>query len=254
MALIKCPECGKEVSDKAPSCTQCGFPIAEKPETSLSRKVEGIIGHQAYWRKSKAGQIGVWMCIVGLALAIFGLTVPWWTITFHNNITQEGTLNATDNLHYGIGGSSGGVSGSIVDNGYQFEPKVRSVFNIVKLAVFFVLLFGLVSLISHLMAGSTIKQSMLPGLLGILAFLTSLAPPLYTAFFLPDSVNHTQFLGYFFFSEISGFIGYFSGFLNTGLSSITWGPNFGWLVEIIASIAFLIAGLAMWRSTRLHQR
>ena len=28
MALIKCPECGKEISDKAPSCIHCGFPLA----------------------------------------------------------------------------------------------------------------------------------------------------------------------------------------------------------------------------------
>ena len=27
MALIKCPECGNEVSDKALSCPKCGFPI-----------------------------------------------------------------------------------------------------------------------------------------------------------------------------------------------------------------------------------
>ena len=30
MALIKCPECGKEISDKASSCPNCGFPIAQK--------------------------------------------------------------------------------------------------------------------------------------------------------------------------------------------------------------------------------
>ena len=29
MALIKCPECGKEVSDKAQNCIHCGFPINE---------------------------------------------------------------------------------------------------------------------------------------------------------------------------------------------------------------------------------
>jgi RNA polymerase subunit RPABC4/transcription elongation factor Spt4 len=28
MALIKCAECGKEVSDKAPNCPNCGAPIA----------------------------------------------------------------------------------------------------------------------------------------------------------------------------------------------------------------------------------
>ncbi len=27
MALIKCPECGKEISDKATACIQCGCPI-----------------------------------------------------------------------------------------------------------------------------------------------------------------------------------------------------------------------------------
>lgn len=28
MALIKCPECGREVSDRAQACPQCGCPIA----------------------------------------------------------------------------------------------------------------------------------------------------------------------------------------------------------------------------------
>ena len=27
MALIKCPECGKEISDRAPLCVNCGCPI-----------------------------------------------------------------------------------------------------------------------------------------------------------------------------------------------------------------------------------
>ena len=27
MALIKCPECGKEISDKAPACIHCGYPL-----------------------------------------------------------------------------------------------------------------------------------------------------------------------------------------------------------------------------------
>ena len=27
MALIKCPECGKEISDKAGACPHCGCPI-----------------------------------------------------------------------------------------------------------------------------------------------------------------------------------------------------------------------------------
>lgn len=31
MALINCPECGKEISDKAASCPNCGLPIEKMP-------------------------------------------------------------------------------------------------------------------------------------------------------------------------------------------------------------------------------
>ncbi len=29
MALIKCPECGKDISDKAIQCIHCGYPLSE---------------------------------------------------------------------------------------------------------------------------------------------------------------------------------------------------------------------------------
>lgn len=35
MALIKCPECSRQVSDKAPACPQCGYPVAQ----ALSRAI-----------------------------------------------------------------------------------------------------------------------------------------------------------------------------------------------------------------------
>lgn len=47
MALIKCPECGKEVSNSAKLCPNCGFPIAQrsttpepqyKPQTTATKK------------------------------------------------------------------------------------------------------------------------------------------------------------------------------------------------------------------------
>ena len=31
MALIKCPECGKEISDKSEKCIHCGFPLRNEP-------------------------------------------------------------------------------------------------------------------------------------------------------------------------------------------------------------------------------
>ena len=29
MALIECPECGKEISEKSKTCINCGYPISE---------------------------------------------------------------------------------------------------------------------------------------------------------------------------------------------------------------------------------
>lgn len=42
MALIKCPECGKEISDKARECINCGYPIKEYAvdQEDSSNKVE----------------------------------------------------------------------------------------------------------------------------------------------------------------------------------------------------------------------
>ena len=37
MSLIICPECGKEVSDKATACVHCGYPIKEHIEASCSQ-------------------------------------------------------------------------------------------------------------------------------------------------------------------------------------------------------------------------
>lgn len=40
MSLIKCPECDKEISDKAKSCPHCGFPI--NIEENYICKINGI--------------------------------------------------------------------------------------------------------------------------------------------------------------------------------------------------------------------
>ena len=37
MALIKCPECEREISDKASSCPNCGCPLSEMSTTGIVR-------------------------------------------------------------------------------------------------------------------------------------------------------------------------------------------------------------------------
>ena len=38
MALIKCPECELQVSDRALSCPHCGYPLQEVPMVTVSSK------------------------------------------------------------------------------------------------------------------------------------------------------------------------------------------------------------------------
>lgn len=35
MALIKCPECGKEISDKSKQCIHCGYPLKDMKESDF---------------------------------------------------------------------------------------------------------------------------------------------------------------------------------------------------------------------------
>ena len=49
MALIKCPECGKEVSDKASSCINCGFPL----DTNLNKQFNGVYRVSLFGKKTE---------------------------------------------------------------------------------------------------------------------------------------------------------------------------------------------------------
>lgn len=40
MALIKCPECGREISDKAPQCPHCGCPIASSRPNTVEATIQ----------------------------------------------------------------------------------------------------------------------------------------------------------------------------------------------------------------------
>ena len=38
MSLIKCPECNKEISDKAEMCIHCGYPLQQYNPSSINWK------------------------------------------------------------------------------------------------------------------------------------------------------------------------------------------------------------------------
>lgn len=67
MALIKCPECAVEVSDKAPACPKCAFPIKATTieQTGKSYKAGVLVGSLTFI-------VGI-CCIIGGDDSGFGL-------------------------------------------------------------------------------------------------------------------------------------------------------------------------------------
>ena len=53
MALIKCPDCGGQVSDKAPACIHCGYPItSENSNYQYSCLIDGEVIDLTYLEKA----------------------------------------------------------------------------------------------------------------------------------------------------------------------------------------------------------
>ena len=103
MALTKCPDCGKEISDQAPACPNCGRPQATQPHqtgATSSFKHKEVVTIQATGKQYKAMEVvgvigmltGTVSCVIskspggftafflfaGLALYIAGRFGAWW--------------------------------------------------------------------------------------------------------------------------------------------------------------------------------
>ena len=74
MALIKCPDCGKEVSDKAEVCINCGRPLKETKNPSVEKSIlnkDAIIAQRlnAHFSGPIFGLIVVGLTSLGLLIA-----------------------------------------------------------------------------------------------------------------------------------------------------------------------------------------
>jgi uncharacterized OB-fold protein len=68
MPLINCPECEKEISDKAPTCPGCGSPIAQDREAAGSG-VQTLTTTQGTSKRLKLQSLFA-MIILGIGLTI----------------------------------------------------------------------------------------------------------------------------------------------------------------------------------------
>ena len=82
MAIINCPECGKEISDKAETCIYCGYPLKEPmKEEALKKEVSGkelfkeVLGNFGRKIGKKGLLIILAAAIVIAAVAVSGKTL-----------------------------------------------------------------------------------------------------------------------------------------------------------------------------------
>lgn len=75
MALIKCPECGKEISSEANACLNCGFPI--KKENEIQPKEELAKTDETQIVQPEFGNlrliIGILSCVSCLIVFMYSL-------------------------------------------------------------------------------------------------------------------------------------------------------------------------------------
>jgi uncharacterized membrane protein YvbJ len=70
MALINCPECGKEISDTAKHCPNCGFKIQPSLKESVKKSISGIDVQKKKKIKIIAIIIAITLVVIGAAIGI----------------------------------------------------------------------------------------------------------------------------------------------------------------------------------------
>lgn len=90
MSLIQCPECKKQISDKAQSCPTCGYSAVATTVEQTSKRWKGlqiigamlvIIGFPVIFTGFDSPGLltfGVVMMLVGLIVVIYARAKAWW--------------------------------------------------------------------------------------------------------------------------------------------------------------------------------
>lgn len=112
MALIKCPECGTEVSDKAQNCSKCGYPIeALSPSGTVKIKLSFLKHQSGFSSKQKAsiisGEKTLWEGQVGDIAEIYFDGETEITVKYHTSMTKfgakcSGTISPSKSKKYAV--------------------------------------------------------------------------------------------------------------------------------------------------------
>lgn len=121
MALIKCPECGAEISDKAVRCPRCGAPAEEKNEKADSKLTLSAVAdeHESVGQSSisnkKSHKFGNVLIII-LAMAVLGGAVLKFALDYISRETiKHQLISNTDYVKEHIVGAWATPDGKITE-------------------------------------------------------------------------------------------------------------------------------------------
>lgn len=92
MALINCPECGKQISDKAERCIGCGFPVGQGSPTNSKREINDF--KQNNQKNPSSHRTYIFPVVV---ICIFLLFISWLVYTNFNGRRQQVTISEQQN-------------------------------------------------------------------------------------------------------------------------------------------------------------
>lgn len=125
MALIKCPECGNTVSDKANSCPNCGCPVSNlSPSGTVKIKMTaldvGLNGNQKVTvYKGFSGGRELWSGNVGSVAEIYFEEATRIVVKYHMSLMHyggecEGIIDPAKSKKYNIQSRQGIMSTKLV--------------------------------------------------------------------------------------------------------------------------------------------
>ena len=128
MALFKCSECGKEISDKAAFCPHCGCPVAQTaatPNNSPQTNTPTIIEHKPKVPKKRNKALP--FVVVGgvIVIAIIAILISGLFGGGKGSVATDGISNVTDGK---ITGGTETELAIIIDVLYSDRAEVISVF------------------------------------------------------------------------------------------------------------------------------
>lgn len=126
MAMIKCPECGKDVSDRAKVCPNCAYPLEEmanfgKIRIKLNTQTNGFKSKQKVTITDKSGSI-LWEGKSGEVADLEITTITDISIKYHTSFmvnlwggSTEGIIDPNKWCKYNVTAKKGLVSNIILD-------------------------------------------------------------------------------------------------------------------------------------------